>query len=285
MAAANLRGLAGSGVDRNTGKALVGWAHVEQCLGVIFTTTFGERIMREWFGSLVPVLLGRTVTPPGDPAVLDGDLDGDRHLGAALQGDPGVVALGPRPAWPPLAADRGHLSPAWSPRRLRAGGQAAGQIHRSGRRAPALGDIGMSSYTIDDLAGLKRPEIIETQAYEAILAARKADAIARAPGFGIDFDVGSLETDRIVILLEGERLSRGAALRARGNDIARARYLYYARGAELDHLGAFYDVVRMFGEHDARFVRPDHPGDPGPVNWRHRAPLQVRGDVRLGASC
>jgi phage baseplate assembly protein W len=60
---ANLRGIAGSGVDRETGKGLVGWAHVEQCLGVIFTTQFGERVMREWFGSLVPVMLGRNMTP------------------------------------------------------------------------------------------------------------------------------------------------------------------------------------------------------------------------------
>jgi phage-related baseplate assembly protein len=112
----------------------------------------------------------------------------------------------------------------------------------------------MSSYTIDDLAALPRPEIIETQAYEAILAARKTDAIARAPAYGINFDVANLETDPVVILLE-ESAFREVLLRARGNDIARARYLYYARGAELDHLGAFYDVVRMFGEDDARFVR------------------------------
>src|SRR5829696_5002860 len=110
----------------------------------------------------------------------------------------------------------------------------------------------MSSYTIDDLAALPRPEIIETQDYEAILAARKADAVARAPAYGIDFDVGNLETDPVVILLE-ESTFREVLLRARGNDIARARYLYYAHGSEVDHLGAFYDVTRMFGESDERY--------------------------------
>ncbi len=58
---ANLRGLAGSGIDRQTGRALIGWPHVAQSLEVIFTTPFGERIMREWFGSDVTALLGRNM--------------------------------------------------------------------------------------------------------------------------------------------------------------------------------------------------------------------------------
>ena len=63
MAVTSQRGLAGSGINRFTGKALIGWPHVVQCLGVIFTTNFGERVMREGFGSLVPVVLGRNMTP------------------------------------------------------------------------------------------------------------------------------------------------------------------------------------------------------------------------------
>ena len=42
-------------------------------------------------------------------------------------------------------------------------------------------------------------------------------------------------------------------LRARGNDIARDGYLYFARGAGLDHLGAFYDCLRMPGEGRERY--------------------------------
>jgi phage baseplate assembly protein W len=52
-----------AGIDRFTGKPLSGWAHVSQSIEVILTTRFGERIMREWFGSNVPHLLGELVNP------------------------------------------------------------------------------------------------------------------------------------------------------------------------------------------------------------------------------
>lgn len=53
----------GTGFDRNTGKLISGWSHVQQSLGVIFTTHFGERVMRRWFGSFVPKILGANMTP------------------------------------------------------------------------------------------------------------------------------------------------------------------------------------------------------------------------------
>jgi phage baseplate assembly protein W len=54
---------ASTGIDRNNGKILTGWDHVMQSLQVIFTTFFGERVMRRWFGSFVPKILGRPMTP------------------------------------------------------------------------------------------------------------------------------------------------------------------------------------------------------------------------------
>lgn len=54
--------MAGYGIDRVTGQPLSGWPHVAQSLGVILTTRFGERVMRRWFGSLVPNLLGENMT-------------------------------------------------------------------------------------------------------------------------------------------------------------------------------------------------------------------------------
>lgn len=110
----------------------------------------------------------------------------------------------------------------------------------------------MTSYNLDDLADLGKPEIIETLDVEAILAARKQRLVALAPSHGLAYDVDGLETDPAVVLLE-EASYEEALLRARGNDIARARYLYFARGNEIDHLGAFYDCERLAGELDDRF--------------------------------
>lgn len=51
------------GLNAATGGVLEGWPHVVQSLQDIFTTRFGSRIMREWYGSFVPNLLGRNITP------------------------------------------------------------------------------------------------------------------------------------------------------------------------------------------------------------------------------
>ena len=51
------------GLNAVSGTTLTGWDHVLQSLSDIFTTGFGERIIREWYGSFVPHLLGRLITP------------------------------------------------------------------------------------------------------------------------------------------------------------------------------------------------------------------------------
>ncbi|MDC7784769.1 hypothetical protein PQJ75_00690 [Rhodoplanes sp. TEM] len=51
-----------AGIDRQTGRLLDGWDHVEQSVAVIMTTAFGTRMLRRWFGSAVPYLLGRNLT-------------------------------------------------------------------------------------------------------------------------------------------------------------------------------------------------------------------------------
>lgn len=48
------------GLNAETGGTITGWDHVLQSLTDIFTTHFGWRVMREHYGSFVPVLLGRS---------------------------------------------------------------------------------------------------------------------------------------------------------------------------------------------------------------------------------
>jgi Bacteriophage baseplate protein W len=53
-----------AGIDRATGRLLEGWPHVVQSILVIITTGYGERMLRRWFGSAVPQLLGENLTTP-----------------------------------------------------------------------------------------------------------------------------------------------------------------------------------------------------------------------------
>jgi len=50
------------GMDRRTGKILVGWDHTFQSIGVIFQTRFHERVLRRWVGCFIPHLLGESAT-------------------------------------------------------------------------------------------------------------------------------------------------------------------------------------------------------------------------------
>jgi len=52
-----------NGVNRETGRLLQGWDHVEQSMSVIFATPFHERILRRWVGSFVPHILGEIMVP------------------------------------------------------------------------------------------------------------------------------------------------------------------------------------------------------------------------------
>lgn len=50
------------GLNAETGGTITGWDHVLQSLQDIFTTRFGTRIMREYYGSFVPALLGQNIS-------------------------------------------------------------------------------------------------------------------------------------------------------------------------------------------------------------------------------
>ncbi len=52
-----------SGLNRNTGRAITGLAHVIQSLGEILFTPIGSRIARREFGSLLPELLDQPDNP------------------------------------------------------------------------------------------------------------------------------------------------------------------------------------------------------------------------------
>ena len=47
------------GLNARTGGTITGWSHVLQSVENILTTRFGARIMREYYGSFFPPMLGR----------------------------------------------------------------------------------------------------------------------------------------------------------------------------------------------------------------------------------
>lgn len=54
--------MAGTGVNRETGRVLSGFEHVQQSIGVILTTPIGSRVMRREFGSELFDLIDRPMT-------------------------------------------------------------------------------------------------------------------------------------------------------------------------------------------------------------------------------
>ena len=53
-----------AGMNRRTGKILIGWDHVVQSIQTIFLTRYHERVLRRWVGSFVPHILGESAVPP-----------------------------------------------------------------------------------------------------------------------------------------------------------------------------------------------------------------------------
>jgi len=49
-------------IDAETGADIAGWAHVLQSIQDFFVTGFGERVQREWYGSVIPRFLGENLT-------------------------------------------------------------------------------------------------------------------------------------------------------------------------------------------------------------------------------
>lgn len=48
-------------MDAGTGANILGWAHVLQSIEDFMATRFGERIMREYYGTMIPAFLGENL--------------------------------------------------------------------------------------------------------------------------------------------------------------------------------------------------------------------------------
>ncbi len=107
---------------------------------------------------------------------------------------------------------------------------------------PPISTSGTSASVID-LSRLPPPDVIETLDFETIFAANLAWFTAAITAAGGTFDA-TVESDPVVMLLQAVSY-RELVLRQRVNDAARSVMVAYARGGDLDALGALFGVPRF----------------------------------------
>lgn len=123
-----------------------------------------------------------------------------------------------------------------------------------------------------DLSQLPPPDVVEPLDYEPLLAERKAALIALYPPEQQDAIARTLqlESEPLTKLLQ-ENVYRELLLRQRVNEAAHAAMVAYARGSDLDQLGANNNVQRLV-LHPA----DNHAVPPIPPEWESDADFRVR---------
>lgn len=111
------------------------------------------------------------------------------------------------------------------------------------------------SFTAIDLSTLPPPEVVEALDFEQVLLELRADVAARDPSL---IAVLALESEPINKLLEACAY-REIVVRARVNDAARAVMLAFAVGADLEHLGALFNVARLIVQAEDLDASPPIP--------------------------
>jgi len=117
----------------------------------------------------------------------------------------------------------------------------------------------MSTFTPIDLAQLPTPDVVEPIDYEAILAERKAFAISLWPA-DKQAEVAAtlaLDSEPLTKLLQ-ENAYRETVWRQRVNEAALANLLAFAKRADLEQIGARFNVARLI-------VTPANPSAVPPV--------------------
>ena len=134
------------------------------------------------------------------------------------------------------------------------------------------------SYTTVNLSELQAPDVVETLDYEAILAAMLADLQARDPAFN-----ALVESDPAYKILEVAAY-RELLLRQRVNDAAKAVMLAFAVGADLDQIGANFNIQRLvLDSGDPAAVPPVSPTYETDTDFRARIQLALEGITTAGS--
>lgn len=134
------------------------------------------------------------------------------------------------------------------------------------------------TFTTVDLSKLPAPAVIETIDFEAILADMLADYQARDPSF-----TALVESDPAFKQLEAAAY-RETVVRQRVNDAAKALMLPYAVGADLDIIGANFNVERLLLDAgDADAIPPVPATYEADDDFRRRIQLSFEGYTTAGS--
>jgi phage-related baseplate assembly protein len=136
----------------------------------------------------------------------------------------------------------------------------------------------MTAFTAIDLSGLPAPNVVESLAYETILAEMIADLVSKD-----SFFTAMVESDPVYKILEVAAY-REFLLRQRVNDAARSVMLPYAEGADLDNLASYYGVQRLvLDPGDLTGIPPIPPTLESDVDLRRRTQLALEGFTTAGS--
>jgi phage-related baseplate assembly protein len=130
------------------------------------------------------------------------------------------------------------------------------------------------AFTVVNLSQLPAPNAVEALDFETILAAMLADLQARAQAAGQPF-TALLESDPAYKILE-VCAYREVLVRQRANEAVRAVMLAFAKGSDLDQIGANYNVPRLL-------IQPadDTTIPPTPAVWESDEDYRARIPVSL----
>jgi phage-related baseplate assembly protein len=135
----------------------------------------------------------------------------------------------------------------------------------------------MSGFSAIDLTKLSAPDIVESLDFESILSEMIVDLQMRDPAF-----TALLESDPAIKILEVAAY-REVLLRARINDASRAVMLAYATGNDLEHLAAFFGVMRQVVDPgDADSIPPIPATYESDDRLRKRTQLSLEGHSTAG---
>jgi phage-related baseplate assembly protein len=134
-----------------------------------------------------------------------------------------------------------------------------------------------SAFTAVDLSTLPAPQVIESLDFDTIFADMLADLIARDSTYS-----ALVESDPAYKILEVAAY-REVLLRQRVNEAAQAVMLSYADGADLDQIGANYNVKRLVvTPEDDTTIPPTPAVMESPESYRARIQLSFEGFSTAG---